>query len=34
MEFRHDLIANYREYWNPTSLHSEMTRTRFDKSAG
>ena len=34
MEFRHGLIANYREYWNPTAFTAAMTGTRFDKSAG
>jgi ketosteroid isomerase-like protein len=34
MEFRHGLIANYREYWNPTAITAAMTGTGFDKSAG
>jgi hypothetical protein len=33
MEFRHGLIANYREYWNPTAFTAAMTGTRFEKSA-
>ena len=25
MEFRHGLIPNYREYWNPTAFTAAMT---------
>src|SRR3977135_2392224 len=30
--FRHGLIANYREYWNPTVFTAAMAGTRFDTS--
>ena len=31
--FRHGLIANYREYWNPMAFTAAMRGTRFDNSA-
>jgi len=31
--FRHGLIANYREYWNPMAFTAAMAGTRFDDSA-
>ena len=31
--FRHGLIANYREYWDPMAFTAAMAGTRFDKSA-
>jgi hypothetical protein len=34
MAFRHGLLANYREYRNPTAFTAAMTGTRFDKFAG
>jgi hypothetical protein len=34
MEFRHGLIAHYRDYWNPTAFTAATTGTRVDKSAG
>ena len=34
MEFRDGLIANYREYWNPTAFTAAMTETRLDQYAG
>src|SRR5436190_19855482 len=31
IEFRHGLIAHYRDYWNPTAFTAATTGTRVDQ---